>query len=491
MRISLIFLLLCGLTAQAVATETRVDSTGSIDMVLWDETSDLTPYNFGNPAGMALLPSGGEVGLNIPWFQVSSSNYNGSFFGLSPGVYQGFPDLINTTSGLNNTAGLQYQGFNYVTPDKWALQATGSYSDNQFPLGDSILENAQLGHGLIRVAHEFGPLSVGTEFQYTTGTYYLTGGNNLTGNVTGPSQLNMGILANIQLGNDQHPCWLRLGGSVGFDLSPGQTESISGSGNSITTYTYATANTVISPCVFLEIPGSLQAGVIVNATSDATSISASFPSGSGLTSGGPDLFETYTNNINLVFCKWKMTLSPSQETNPLSLNCGILFGVTSETVSAPGDIYNNFNLQSSQLQIGMGLERSKNFTIGLQLDAQANNLTQSVATEPNSSGNLIEVCLGMEKWLSPEWALRLGLVYQNEPTNDGFNPEYFNVPVPMQETAWMTTLGIGYDVKNFKIDAMTFLDPESVGAIGVDSGNTTTTYTIFGFELSAEVLFDN
>jgi len=346
MRICVIFLLLCGLNGQAIATETRVDSTGSIDMVLWDETTDLIPYNFGNPAGLALLPVGGQVSLTIPWFTISGTNYNASYFGLSPGAYQGFPSLIASTSGSYNTAGLQYQGLNYVTPDKWALQATGSYSDNQLPAPNF----SDIGQGLIRIARDFGPLTVGTEFQYTGGSLNLF--NGYTSTLTGPGELNTGILVNVPLGNSQHPCWFRFGGSVGFDLSPGQTQSVRGGNIS------DTSNMIIAPCVYLEIPDSLQAGIIVNTANAPTSIS--------IVNGETYPFESYTNDVDLIFCKWKMVLSPPRDAQHLSLNGGILFEITNQAVNNLGDIYNSYTTQSSQLQIGLGLERVKNFTLGLQ-----------------------------------------------------------------------------------------------------------------------------
>ena len=110
----------------------------------------------------------------------------------------------------------------------------------------------------------------------------------------------------------------------------------------------------------------------------------------------------------------------------------------------------------------------------------------------NPSSNQLQLCLGMEKWLSPNWAIRGGLVYQYLPVgNDEYVPDNFDEPTAGQETAWVTTLGLGYAVKNLKIDAMAFLDPQSVNNIYPFGGPPYQTYTVFGLELSGEFLFDN
>ena len=71
-----------------------------------DETTEASPYNLGNPAGLALLPGQYRLQVELPWGQTTSTsgNYQFTSYDIADGTYRG---LIA------------------IPGDGWAFQATG------------------------------------------------------------------------------------------------------------------------------------------------------------------------------------------------------------------------------------------------------------------------------------------------------------------------------------------------------------------------------
>src|SRR5579863_9497558 len=62
------------------ATETRVDSTGGLSLVMTDESAHVDPFVFGNPAGLALLSPQNRLDYSYEWFQQTSAYFNTQSF---------------------------------------------------------------------------------------------------------------------------------------------------------------------------------------------------------------------------------------------------------------------------------------------------------------------------------------------------------------------------------------------------------------------------
>lgn len=484
---------LIALARQSDADEVRVDSAGSISLVLWDESSDVNPYTLGNPAGLAYLPSGTRLDFRLPWF--STTNTSGSNFwnqfGISPGIDPYFFNFSDFTSPVNAMAGYQYQGLIYVPKDDWGFQVAGGYEDeNYLPPSFPNKENFQDGNESVQAAHNFGPLAFGAGLQFSdsqssSASYPQT--------ISGSSSvLKTGFLANIPLSGGGKPSWLLTGTSLSVNISPFQTDDYfslnAGTQNYLTVQ--KTSTILIEPCAFLEVPGSFQGGVVldINENSQTDTISEN----------STVIQPTYTEQTGTgmsfaALYKWKIALSPPKDPHPLTFNNGILLetgSFDSTEFTFGGTVPYTFQMTSFSLQAGLGFEREGNFTLGLQVDSLG-----TVGTEQLSSGvldqyydeSISHITLGGEKCLSPDWALRMGLTFVEDqnlavPGSETAGEGFFSLFPGQQVTGVMVTTGAGYEDKGLKIDGMVWFEqPESTGT-GFTGPEYA--YTIMGAQLA-------
>lgn len=448
-------------------------------MVMWDETTNIDPYRFSNPAGLSYLPSGTRLGMNLPWFNVSNSNnsYNRTFYGISP---QSLPSLFN------QSAGFQYQGFIEVTKDKWAFQEIGSYYSDQFPQDTNLQENFAQKQALVRIARDFGALSIGTEFQYTGNDETLSGSEAATINRAG-SDLNTGALLNLQLGENQNPIWLRIGGSVALNVANPQYTGTFVNSPTFSENILEVVSTVnVSPCLFLDIPEKFQAGFVMNTNSQSVTTSDTILSGS-IPSQSPYLWNSSSFLILTGVYRWRIPLSQANDPKPLTFNNGVLVGIsssavtgynTNETVSQISD------LNTTSCQAGIGLEKKDDFTFGLQMYVNSGGTTIQTSPgthEPNIS--LFQLSLGGEKWVVPHWAARMGLTYEDDQnTSNGF----YSVSSGQEFTGLMTSFGAGYYENGVQLDSMIYFErPSQTG-----TASSTNSYSIFGAELSVNIFLN-
>jgi hypothetical protein len=425
---------------------------------------------------MALLPAGGRVELNLPWINTTVPNnaYNETQFGVYPGTKQFFPTQSALGFPFTFTEGEQYQGLLYVNPDHWAFQAVGQFTDYQ--VSDQGSEDTEAGGELVRIAKDWGPLTLGTEVRFSqsnTNEQGSTGTNQQTGSFIG---CNSGLLANFQLADPDHPLWLRLGGSFSFEISASQL-SVSQNDQNPGTETIAQTLplTLFEPCIFVEVPGNFQAGLLLSFQNETDS--------SSFTNSGRPQFDqpsAPSDNINseniVVLYKYKMALADPGNPHPFSLNQGALFEVTSSTVSYLDPPNGGYLTTTYTLQVGAGLEWEKDLTLGFQADWNeylGNPLGPNQAAAQNN--NNYQFALGGEKWLTEHWAFRAGLLYGN----DQFGPA-FQASTIIGLTG---TAGIGYEQKGFRVDGLVWFEQPTATGIP-DYIND-----ILGLDLDAAVLF--
>jgi hypothetical protein len=483
---------LASLASPVLASDVRVDSTGGLDLVLWDETTDINPYNLGNPAGLALLPAGSRFEANAPLYEITnmSGSYNHRLFGISSSASPPFSNFSTSFSPVNETSGSQYQGLLYATPDKWAFQATGGFFDSRNS-NDHAQDNyeSQERSGLVRASRDFGPLTLGTEFLLTADDLNEPTSNNLIRN-SSSGVLNTGLMANLQLGDKAHPSWLRLGGSFALNLFPLQstlTQGIIPVGTSV--LNEKTSGSVYEPCLFLDFPGTFQGGIMVNIHHQTET--ANFTIGPNYY---PDYMSDIDNGVNFaVIYKSKMGTSDPGNPHPLSFNHGGLFEIFSSSgtdFGPTGGTQEIFQDTSYTFQMGMGLEWEKDLTLGFQLCWEGS--TDSTGhppfpVYPLQNSPSFTISGGGEKWLSPYWALRMGLLYEDNENhglviNDGLFPIYPGQSV----TGIRFTTGAGYEDKGLRIDGMVWYEVPSVANAGPDYS-----YAFFGIQLDGALLFNS
>jgi len=457
----IVLIILAHMASKAVASQIRVDSMASLGLVVTDPESEITPYDLGNPAGLALLSPQTNLELSVPWYSETSNNkqINFQYYGASPDQPPGLPNLENSTVLINPTAGLQYQGFLDVEKDHWAYQVSGGL------YGEDLSENAPEpvhslgGYGLVSAAGILGPLSFGTEIEFSqrndNSIFYIQMGNNppvALSTKFNETELfsNTGLLLNIPLEEGSHPVWLRAGGSFLFDILPNEQDNfLQGSPEAV----YKLSTTLWEPCLYLEVPGTFQGGLVAefhNTSSYSVQASTTSPT-----------FPTSTFNLMALY-KWKIALSRPGEAPALTLNHGLLFGLSNEGLPSLTNLKN-------QLQVGVGLEREKDFTVGVQLDGTWNCENFQQTTQPTKPVNqtdqmtLDQICLGGEKWLTPQLAIRLGLIYENavENQNTGgpaLTEGFYSIKAGQQAQGWMPTAGVGFEERNLKLDGVIWFE---------------------------------
>ncbi len=116
------------------------------------------------------------------------------------------------------------------------------------------------------------------------------------------------------------------------------------------------------------------------------------------------------------------------------------------TGSNPATVWN--------LQIGLGLEQYHVFTLGSQLGFEG---------FPGYAGEIpLNLGLGGEAWLSPEWALRAAGTYISDESGWPSNlPGAQTFPIFYNGQAWLFSVGSGYEGKDIHLDAMAFFGSDS------------------------------
>ncbi len=465
------------------ASQVRLDSTGGLTTVLWDETSDITPYTAGNPAGLALLPVGARLGLTSTWFNVNNgdNSYTRNYFGITPSSNP----AASSVAGFSNANSYLFQGFTDVTSGKWAFQEVGSYFTEQFSQSPDLQENYSQTVGVSRLAKDFGPLSLGLEYQYSGFNQSYAGSQSSTINQSG-STLNSGALLNLQLGDTFHPVWLRVGGSVAFNVVSPQIFGIFAEPNDNNEHLVETSSTfTANPGVHFEIPGIFQAALLMNVNNFNLTSSYTFPIGSGLQNQPTYLLQALNGVGFDALYKWKIYLTSPNDPKTLSLNNGIFMGINSNQstqYNPDSTVVVSTQNTGGFFTAGVGLESKDDFMLGLQINSNgiSSNVVQGSGTVNNVSQ--FNFTLGGERWFMENWAARIGLtVENNENTVNGF----YTGANGLTYSGLMTTFGVGYDDKKLQLDGRVFYDEPSPNNVGALSDF----YNIFGVEFSANLLF--
>ncbi|HUO56593.1 MAG TPA: hypothetical protein VMV05_00305 [bacterium] len=487
----------------AVASQNRVDSTGGLSLVLQDETTEVNPYNFGDPAGLVFLPQDNRLDVSAPWFQQNPASNN--FYSMQAyGVISGLADTLDSSSLLNASAtSFQHEGFILFPTPQWAFQVGGDllHGTNQPDTASLTDESQDRSRVLGRTAYNFGPFTLGAQFQWsennsafqpvTASAATLVSGNS-SETVLIPTA---GLLVSFSLESGKNPAVLRLGGSYSQALPPlKQTQhydlNILG--------TPATVDKVISvdsyqsfgPEVYLEMPGSFEAALLDHLGNTSfslgqTSSSSSIPNISPYNAG-----KETSNSFAGIF-KWRFPVLISAR-GVLRLLQGAYLAIDSgQTLGydSSGSTVTTNNSSDLQAGFGTGLEMEKDFTVGLQagLEALTGTITPSAGSAQNANLFCYHLSLGGEKWLTPSWAYRLGIIFEDD-FNGGDLPSqrpFYTVPPGARITSSTLTVGGGYKDSNFISDLRLWYGQPVI----FDSPDPNDFATDIGVQLSLSVLF--
>jgi hypothetical protein len=452
-RFCIFFVLLLALGAPAAwASDTRVNAAGGLGLVMDDEAYEVNPFVAGNPAGLACLAPQTRLDAAVQWFgeNESADNFQRNYYG---------------TLGLLGNDTVNYNGFICFPTGRWALQADADYlyTEGADNLGLQT-QGINRSRELLRTAYDFGPVALGAEVAPAQTSIPLPGQAAFNGQIqSGQDEssswsVRTGLLARFPSDPGPQEDRLEVGGV--YDLqpqAPRQTVSLSfvpqGSlAPSPVTLTFTnTTYQVFGPEAYYGSPGRLQAAVVTRFTNYA----ASEQTDSSNPSLAVPAFQAAKGSNALLtgIVKGSYPLPEG-----LRLKSGALFSYYSSqenTFDQGGNPVSVQNGQAWQAEAGAGVEKPGDFTWGAQalfLDVTGTTLDPSGDNLGNTDYQSLTVSVGGEKWLSPQWAFRMGLQYQNQ--NTGGTQPYTTFYLPgiapgVQLETGTLIAGAGFKDKDF------------------------------------------
>ncbi len=447
------------------ASDTRVDSTGDLSLVITDESVAVNPFTLGNPAGLALLTPQTRFDAAAEWAKDASP---------SDGLFH----IYGSMSQFNDDV-TKYHGLIAFLNPNWALQADGDtlHTEGQNDSGDHIATNDRTRE-LGRMAYNFGIFTLGAEIQpeqtnLTISPYQfnvnnqITSGSGTNNNLEGTG----GLLINLLGASNPNQDHLRIGGIAGTQL--GQFDEIKNlqafnsllSTNFTVTQTITTNNLLLwGPEIYFDSPGKFEAGL----TGRFVTWNLGFHQDSTDATSIPNVanFNLGNENISEGTAVFKMT---SPLSTGINLKTGGDFTIENQTENTFDSTENpngGFNVTGWTGILGLGVEAPQDFTLGVQAALSGVTGTQSNSSAVTANNNYFDykISIGGERNLSKSWAFRMGVIVEDQNNTGTVDEDDFYFPVhPGQEIISTTILaGIGYQDKNLSLDLGVSWDQPSV-----------------------------
>ena len=479
MRITFCLLLLVGLAGKptiSYASENRVEATGGLTTIMTDETNDLSLFLDGNPAGLALLNTRSRFDLSGQWFY---SDQEGPWGTSKQQTWTTIPRISDST--------IRYEGLMLFPTPNWSFQLLGDFLSTQgLPVYTSDTYTLSQYRGLVRAAYAlpFGALGVEilnieSDKNYDPGL--LNSFTGLASSSGGQNQmlLKTGIAATFPApSSPDSPRW-QAGGFFTTQLGPSvenQNLILYYSNNSnfpVTRTTPTTDYYSYGGELLYEIPQRVK----IRFSTDFINYDTDYDQSVAFYSDGVKSKITYFQTMN-VDCATRLIFPFSEQEN---LNLGgsvdIYFTNVPDFLGDGSQFFHNYsNRQQISTRFGIGLESPKEYTFGFQWKSQnyvvgAQNLLSTGLNSSNTDFDLYQVAFGGERWLSPTWAFRLGLVLEDRIYTGG-NPDTLT-----------TTVDAGFGVEKVfgRVDFRLFMGQTT------DNNNSTNTVGFLGSQISTTI----
>lgn len=441
----------------AGASEARVDAAGGLSLVFQDEVYDVVPFVAGNPAGLALISPQDRLDAAIQYFYENevSDNFQRHYFGT-------LGDITGST--------IDYKGLILFPTSRWAVQADGDYlyTEGLSAAGLDVSGNNRTRE-LLRTAYNFGPLALGAELLPSQTSSPLAAQPYGLGTITSGQEsdtawsLDGGLLLCFPADPGPQQDRFEIGGTYDYQLkAPQDAVNLDflppglSTASPINVMATDTTYQIFGPEAYFESPGSLQAAVVTRFIQYALNLQESSPGSSLIPT--PLNYESGNGSgvdVTGVF-KGSIPLGGGP-----SLKYGALvsvFSSQSDNFNTDGSPSSTSNGQDLKAVVGAGVEKKGEFTVGLQ--ASIENVTGS---ELSSSGADLgdtdfldyTVAVGAERWLEKDWAMRFGLIYENQFNDGGVPYSTFYLPdidpgARIVDTT--VTWGLGLKEKDFYSD---------------------------------------
>ena len=432
------------------ASETRVDSAGGITSVLDDETNNGDMFLDGNPAGLVLLKTRDRFDLAGQW----------TYSNFQPAAQGAIQQSFGTIPRLSNSGVLKYEGLMVFPDPHWAFQVAGDFVNPQGqPAFNYDTYNTQQYRELVRAAYYAGPFALGLEVSnveadnnYDPGLFNVYVGQSSGSSNENKTRVRAGIITTFpeNLEKDS-PRW-QVGGvfetQLGSDIISLSTERfyLNSPSFSLQQNTSFTQYYLFGPEVRYKIPGRLILRFSSFVTNDYTQFSqnnstpiSAFPNLS------PYISSQYQNMNNVGAFRLTLPLSDTENFKFGGSLTAYLYNT--DLIGPGGNVFNNQNRQQLNGTFGIGLETPGDRTLGLQFLFQSYNYDVQVVSTGSTMAtdyDFYQITLGGEKRLSSQWALRGGLIAEEDIFTQSVNLNSLNASAVM---------GVGFEDKGIRLDS--------------------------------------
>lgn len=424
--------LMAFLPGTGLASDNRVDAMGGMATVLEDETTGLNLFLDGNPAGLVFLSSRDRLDLSSQWFYQVQEGPWGSH------RLQAFSSLPRF--GQDS---IDYGGLMAFPDPHWAFQVDGDILAAQgVPVfaGDTLSPNRY--RGLLRAAYSFPLASVGVELldiqsdgAYDPGLY-----NPYVGLQSGSDSQNQLLLKAGFITSFPSPAgapFWQAGGYYSAQLGSSLANQVlnlfyaNGSAFPVTQNTTVADSQSLAAEVYYEDPSQAELRFTVLWAQSDNDLEQTAPVQT-VPPGTSPLFSTFPKFHSARFqsltaegaFRYRVPFSEAE-----NLRFGGNVATTwndAESFASGGSSQGVSNTATLDACLGAGLESDGDYTLGLQWKSRINfDGRQAPAVDPagvpsaDRSFGFYQLAFGGEKWLSPAWAFRTGLVLEEDPGAPG------------------------------------------------------------------------
>ncbi len=479
-------LILSALTQPCFPSETRVQATGGLSTILTDETTDLSFFMDGNPAGLVLLDTHDRLDAAFQWVQQNSQP-------VQPGSFQ---QTTGSIPWLANENDIHYSGLMAFPSPGLAFQAGGDFLSQTGQTGNNFLDSftASQYRGLLRGAVSLGPLALGLEIRnmesdnaFDQGVYQY---GKITGNPyslqSGSSALNQtfiraGLLSTFPEKRGPHDAFWQAGGVFEAQVAGGtnilNTSLVFPGGGP---FSFQQNNTLsdyyfFGPELRYEVPHQMilrfSYFMIYDDTNFARTVSQT-------NTDYPNVNSFHSSQYQSMNATGSFRLSfPLSGRENLKIGGFISsFFNNTDDIGTGLNVTDNINRQQVLTNLGVGVEAIHDYTLGIQFSSLNYTLDHSAiaaaVTTISTDFNYFQFTLGGERWLNEHLAYRLGLTAEDD--------QYFQVS-NFQDLLVTLNTGLGWEDTNWACDLRLWVGEQT------DLQNSANGGILDGMEISGTV----
>lgn len=433
------------------ASETRVDSAGGINSILDDETNNGDLFLDGNPAGLVLLQTRDRFDLTGQYTRTDTR----------PEGVGSTQITLTTFPRLSNDATIRYEGLMIFPDPHWAFQLGGDFLASQGTVATNYVADTYAPRqywDLLRVAYNAGPFALGLEVgddeldnQYDPGLFNQFVGQSSGSNSENKGRLRAGLITTFPENQDKEAPFWELGGVFETQLGPdtvqfqGERFYLGSSPFSLQQNTATTQYYYFGPEVRYELPGTLTLRFFSFVTNDYTTFSQQAnPTAPGFGDFSPFINSQFQSMDNLGSFRLTVPLTPTENLKLGGYLSAYLYNV--DILGSGHNVTSDQDRAQVSGDFGIGLDHPGDSTWGFEFTTDNYGYDDQVVSTnvlTATDYDLYQYALGGEKWLSRNFALRGGLIVEDDVYSQAGHQTILKTSA---------VAGLGYEDKGLKLD---------------------------------------